>query len=423
MSSEIKSGEPIAELNNVTKTFRVGLGRARVREMIPPPFDAALARRLPNWWWKNTFNALEDVSMRLDRGVPLGIIGHNGAGKTTLLKVLAGVTEPTSGSAKIRGRAAALLDVLVAFNAELTGRENIYIMGAMHGFSRSQMKECEAQIFDFAEIDKLADTPVKRYSAGMGARLGFAVITALNFDVLMVDEVLAVGDVGFQRKCIRWFEDFRDGGGTLLFVSHNMGLVRSMTEQSLWLDHGKMIESGPTSQVLNRYARAMEHREPDKSETQEMGVQRKGKKQGLRQSVRQRGMNRWGAGGVQVEEVLMGDVPVNGQAFDVSISYDVDTLEEGVFLLGFIDEMGHELGAALSQPMKLAKGKGTMKCTIERLPFRSGIYFPVVAVLAPDGTVRDRWRMERALVVDHGDEGEIDGFGPIDIASNWGTDG
>jgi ABC-type polysaccharide/polyol phosphate transport system ATPase subunit len=418
------SSETIAELTHVTKTFRVGLGRARVREMIPPPFDAALSRRFPNWWWKNTFNALEDVSMQLDRGVPLGIVGHNGAGKTTMLKVLAGVTEPTSGDVMIRGRTAALLDVLVAFNPELTGRENAYIMGAMYGFNRAQMKEREAQIFEFAEIDDLADTPVKRYSAGMGARLGFAVITALDFDVLMVDEVLAVGDVGFQRKCVRWFEDFRDRGGTLLFVSHNMGLVRSMTERSLWLDHGKLIEEGPTGDVLNRYARAIEHRDPDPSETREMGVRQKSKqKRGLRQTVRQQGMNRWGAGGAQVAEVLMADAPINGQAFDVSISYEAESLEEAIFCLGFIDEMGRELGAATSPPTKLARGAGTLTCTIERLPFRSGIYFPVVAILSPDGTIRDRWRMERALVVDHEDEGAIQGFGPIDIASDWGADG
>jgi ABC-type polysaccharide/polyol phosphate transport system ATPase subunit len=419
MSSEL----PIAELKNVTKTFRVGLGRARVREMVPPPFDAALARKLPNWWWKNTFNALEDVSMRLDRGVPLGIVGHNGAGKTTMLKVLAGVTEPTKGSVQINGRAAALLDVLVAFNPELTGRENVYIMGAMYGFHRGQMKEREERIFDFAEIDALADTPVKRYSAGMGARLGFAVITALDFDVLMVDEVLAVGDVGFQRKCIRWFEDYRDGGGTLLFVSHNMGLVRSMTERSLWLDHGKLVEEGPTTQVLNNYARAIEHRDPDPSQTREMGLAHKSKRQGLKQSVRKQGMNRWGAGGAQVAEVLMGEAPVDGKPFDVKISYEVDSLEEGVFCLGFIDEMGRELGAAMSPTTKLVKGKGSLVCTIERLPFRSGIYFPIVAILSPDGTVRDRWRMERALVVDHLDEGALEGFGPIDIASDWDTDG
>jgi hypothetical protein len=251
----------------------------------------------------------------------------------------------------------------------------------------------------------------------MGARLGFAVITSLGFDCLMVDEVLAVGDVAFQRKCLRWFEDYRASGGTLLFVSHNMALVRSMTDRCIWLDHGTLMEEGPTARVLNAYARAMEHRDTGSEETQ-IGIQMGGKRN-FKRGIRQRGQDRWGAGGVLVDEVHMGDAPVNGQAFDISIEYEVTDLAEGVFCLGFVDETGRELGAAASKPIPLTAGKGSITCTIEPLPLRSGVYFPFVAIMSPDGVVRDRWRLERALVVEHDEESLIEGFGPLDIPSAW----
>ncbi|MGQ0669867.1 MAG: ABC transporter ATP-binding protein, partial [Actinomycetota bacterium] len=247
-------------VEGIRKTYRVGVGRARVREMTPPPFDRALARLFPRWWTRNTFNALDDVTLSVPAGSSVGIVGHNGAGKTTLLKVVAGVTYPNAGKLAVSGRIAALIDALVGFHPDLTGRENTYLLGAMHGFGRRAMASRVERILQFAEIDEMADTQLKRYSAGMAARLGFAIITALDVEILMVDEVLAVGDAAFQRKCIRWLDEYRAGGGTLVFVSHNLSLVRNMTDRVVGLDPGPVMDDGGASDVLGRDAHAMEHR-------------------------------------------------------------------------------------------------------------------------------------------------------------------
>ncbi|TMK17406.1 MAG: ABC transporter ATP-binding protein [Actinobacteria bacterium] len=156
-----------------------------------------------------------------------------------------------------------MIDALVGFHPDLTGRENVYLLSSMHGLGRRAVANKIDHIFEFAEITDLAETPLKRYSAGMAARLGFATIANLEMDVLLIDEILAVGDAAFQRKCIDWLSEFQSSGGTLMFVSHNLSLVRNMTKQILWLDHGRVVREGATTAVLADYARAMESRESD----------------------------------------------------------------------------------------------------------------------------------------------------------------
>src|SRR5437016_8801690 len=176
------------ELARVAKTYRVGVGRARVREMMPPPFDAGLRRLFPNWWTRDTFDALDDISLCVPTGSAIGVIGHNGAGKTTLLKVISGVTSPTRGTSSTSGRLAALLDVLVGFNPELTGRENAYLLGSMLGIGRRSMAPRIDRAMEFAELrGELVDTPVKRYSAGMTSRLALGAISAVAAATLPVD--------------------------------------------------------------------------------------------------------------------------------------------------------------------------------------------------------------------------------------------
>jgi ABC-type polysaccharide/polyol phosphate transport system ATPase subunit len=397
-------------IQDVTKTYRLGVGRARVREMMPGPLARILRRSFPRWWTRDTFNALENVSATIPAGSSIGLVGHNGAGKTTLLKVIAGVTSATEGNVTVKGRIAALIDVLIGFHPEMTGRENAYLLGAIYGFSGRAMAPRIERVFDFAEIRDLADTPLKRYSAGMVARLGFSVIAALDVDVLLVDEVLAVGDTSFQKKCIRWLDEYRDRGGTLMFVSHNMALVRSMTQRTIWLDHGKVAEEGPTGVVLRQYAKAMERRDlrgPASRELDTIKLQTAG------------GLHRWGAGGARVEEVSINEPSEAGSNLDVEISYQAPGLEEGIFCIGFVDEAGREIGAAASPKLALQKERGAVLCSIRPLPFRSGIYFPVVAILSPDGLVRDRWRLERAVVIDEDGGVEINDFGPVDIPAAW----
>jgi ABC-type polysaccharide/polyol phosphate transport system ATPase subunit len=397
-------------IRGITKAYRLGVGRARVREMSPWPLDRLLQSLFPRWWARDTFNALEDVSFAIPYGSSVGLIGHNGAGKTTLLRVVAGVSAPTAGSVTTSGRVAALIDVIIGFHPEMTGRENAYLFGAIHGFGRRSMARRIDRVFEFAEIEHLADTPLKRYSSGMIARLGFSVITALDVDILLVDELLAVGDAAFQQKCLRWLDDYRGRGGTLLFVSHNLALVRNMTERAIWLDHGRVMDDGRTGTVLAAYAKAMERRGEGDTDHRWWDAAK---------AAATRGSSRWGFGGAHVEEVQMGEPSGSGHDLDVAIRYEAATLGEAMFCIGFVDEGGREIGAAASPILSLENGKGTVRCSIRPLPLRPGIYFPVVAILSPDGLVRDRWRLDRAVVIEGDGEVGINEFGPVDIPAAW----
>ena len=204
--------------------------------------------------------AVRDVSFQVERGEVVGVIGGNGAGKSTLLKILSRITEPTEGWAEIRGRVASLLEVGSGFHPELTGGENIYLNGAILGMRKSEIRRKFEEIVAFAEIDKFIDTAVKHYSSGMYLRLAFAVAAYLEPEVLIIDEVLAVGDAGFQDKCLGKVRDVARSGRTVLFVSHNMAAVRSLTERALWMDAGAIRSDGPTASVIHDYLAAFEKR-------------------------------------------------------------------------------------------------------------------------------------------------------------------
>lgn len=203
---------------------------------------------------KEDFWALRDVSFGLRAGDRVGIIGRNGAGKSTLLKVLSRITEPTKGSIRIKGRVASLLEVGTGFHPELTGRENVFLNGAILGMSRNDVRNKFDEIVAFAEVEKFLDTPVKRYSSGMYVRLAFAVAAHLEPEILIVDEVLAVGDAQFQKKCLGKMEDVSKGEGrTLLFVSHNMASIQKLCNDAVLMDKGQMIFHGATQAAVNLY--------------------------------------------------------------------------------------------------------------------------------------------------------------------------
>lgn len=203
---------------------------------------------------REEFWALKDVSFEIKQGDRVGIIGRNGAGKSTLLKILSRITEPTSGRISIKGRVASLLEVGTGFHPELTGRENIFLNGAILGMSKIEIKRKFDEIVDFAEVEKFLDTPVKRYSSGMYVRLAFAVAAHLEPEILIVDEVLAVGDAQFQKKCLTKMDSIaQEEGRTILFVSHNMGAVRSLCSSSIWLKNGKIFLSDSACHVIDRY--------------------------------------------------------------------------------------------------------------------------------------------------------------------------
>jgi len=222
--------------------------------MIGPDHPQAGPR--PNTMW-----ALKDVSFSVREGEVLGIVGRNGAGKSTLLKILTRITEPTSGRASIYGRVASLLEVGTGFHPELTGRENIYLNGAILGMKRAEIDRRFDEIVAFAEIESYLDTPVKRYSSGMYVRLAFAVAAHLEPEILLIDEVLAVGDIAFQKKCLGKMEDVAKGGRTVFFVSHNMQAVRALCPRSLLIEGGRVALDGLTADTVNAYYEAAKRTE------------------------------------------------------------------------------------------------------------------------------------------------------------------
>ena len=239
------------EIHSLSKRYRLGGGPrlGQFREQFMQLFRRrSLESREREILW-----ALRDISFTVPEGQVVGIIGRNGAGKSTLLKILSRITQPTSGSVKVRGRVASLLEVGTGFHEELSGRENIYLNGSILGMRHREIDRHFDAIVDFAGLATFIDTPIKRYSSGMRLRLGFAVAAHLEPDVLIVDEVLAVGDAGFQKKCISAMQDLRSSGRTVLFVSHNMAAVENLCSRGLWIDKGQLRMDGAAKEVIRAY--------------------------------------------------------------------------------------------------------------------------------------------------------------------------
>jgi len=249
------SSDVLVEVRHLSKRFRRGESYDTLRDLIP-----GLVRRLKvtgnqgarddRWFW-----ALRDVSFEVRRGEVLGVIGANGAGKSTLLKILARILRPTEGYVRVNGRLRALIEVAAGFHPDLTGRENIFLNGAILGMRLAEIKARFDEIVEFAGIGPFLDTPVKRYSSGMFARLGFAVAAHLEPDILLVDEVLAVGDAAFQAKCLGKMQHVAGEGRTVIFVSHNMRAVMQLCDRVVLLENGQITQEGPAEQVVDAYLR------------------------------------------------------------------------------------------------------------------------------------------------------------------------
>lgn len=238
-------------VENLSKKFKIGLQQYRhdaLRDLLMDALRNKKERELNSEFW-----ALLDVSFEVKRGEVVGVIGRNGAGKSTLLKILSRITEPTSGRAVINGRVGSLLEVGTGFHPELTGRENIYLNGAILGMKREEIRRKFDEIVDFAEIEKFLDTPVKHYSSGMYVRLAFAVAAHLEPEILLVDEVLAVGDIAFQKKCLGKMGNIAEEGRTVVFVSHNISAVSYLCPRVVWLDRGAIGFDGLTEKGLSEY--------------------------------------------------------------------------------------------------------------------------------------------------------------------------
>jgi lipopolysaccharide transport system ATP-binding protein len=249
--------EPVILVEQLGKRYRIGGmpgGYQTLRDNIASVGSRLARRRKAES--TDTIWAVQDISFDVAQGEVLGIIGRNGAGKSTLLKLLSRVTEPTEGQARIHGRIGALLEVGTGFHPELTGRENVYLNGAILGMKRAEIDRKFDEIIQFAEVERFVDTPVKRYSSGMYLRLAFAVAAHLEPEILIVDEVLAVGDAEFQRKCLGKMGDVAQEGRTILFVSHNMSAILRLTERCLVLDRGHIVMQGATAEAVDFYMTA-----------------------------------------------------------------------------------------------------------------------------------------------------------------------
>lgn len=238
-------------------------GPSTFRDIFSESFDKMFSsknKKKSNFDDKEEFWALKDVNFTIDQGDRIGIVGHNGAGKSTLLKILSRITEPSTGQIKIDGRIASLLEVGTGFHPELTGRENIYLNGAILGMAKSEIKQSFDTIVDFAGVEKFLDTPVKRYSSGMYVRLGFAIAAHLNPEILIVDEVLAVGDTEFQKKCLGKMRDVSESGRTLIFVSHNLTAIQALCNKAFYFEKGRLIDQGETTHIVTNYLSKVSHK-------------------------------------------------------------------------------------------------------------------------------------------------------------------
>ncbi len=236
--------EKAIEVKNLCKNYRVYDSKSsRIRNIINPFAKKEVKE----------FKALTDVSFHVNKGEIVGIIGNNGAGKSTLLKILTGVSFPSSGEVNVNGRVSSLLELGTGFNPELTGEENIYFNGSLMGLTQDEIDKVKDNIIEFADIGEFINQPVKSYSSGMYARLAFAVAININPDILIVDEILSVGDVGFQKKCMDKFNEFKEAGKTVLYVSHGLETVQTFCERAIWLEKGRVVDIGPSFDIVEKY--------------------------------------------------------------------------------------------------------------------------------------------------------------------------
>ena len=357
--------------------------------------------------------ALRDVSFDVDEGEVVGIIGRNGAGKSTLLKVLSRITEPTSGRAVLHGRVGALLEVGTGFHPELTGRENIFLNGAVLGMRKAEITRRFDEIVAFAEIDRFLDTPVKRYSSGMYVRLAFAVAAHLEPEILVVDEVLAVGDAAFQRKCLGKMGEVAQSGRTVLFVSHNMAAVRALCSRGVLIDQGMVQRDGGVDEAISDYLAAA---------------------QGLTEVDLRDRTDRQGTGTVRLTSLEVGTAStvgtglVFGQPGEVKLGFESVGAPRAVQVsLGFFSSIGEGAGfvgtEVAGQELQAIPDAGEIICSFSSVPFLPGTY-SVNAFVSVGGDVAD-WVQDAALVeVLEGDyfgsgKRPPNGYGHVAVAHSW----
>jgi lipopolysaccharide transport system ATP-binding protein len=318
---------------------------------------------------------LKDVSFNINRGEVVGIIGRNGAGKSTLLKILSRITEPTDGHAEIRGRVGSLLEVGTGFHPELSGRENIYLNGTILGMKKTEIQRKFDEIVAFAEVEKFIDTPVKHYSSGMYVRLAFAVAAHLEPEVLLIDEVLAVGDIAFQKKCLGKMGEVAKSGRTVIFVSHQMNQMRRLCERVAWLDSGGLRKIGSGSEVISGYEAAMSSISVDASRTIDDG------------HVAARFL-KW-----EISEPRDAQANLLKATGPVSVKFIVKVIKgikNGCHGIALFNNDNQLIWATVANHLQLEPGICTFLHDLPALPVRPGVYYWQVSLYDDNGLI-DLW--------------------------------
>ena len=365
------SVEPAIEVRSVRKKFRVAQDRrTNVKEALVRRTRAARHR---DFW------AVDDVSITIPRGSTYGLIGHNGSGKSTLLKTIAGIHLPTSGEVVAHGRVTALLEVGAGFHPELSGRENIYLNGAILGMTKKQIAAAMDDIIEFSGLAEFIDTPVKVYSSGMYVRLGFAIAVNLDPEILIVDEIVAVGDEEFQRRCIDYLHDLRERGTTIVVVSHSLDMIQRLCDRVAWLDHGHLVAEGPAQEVCEQYLAKVNAAEA-KHLAEASG------RSGTADEDRE------GTGAVRVTDLALVDdegqpkaLAVNGESVTLRVAYEVhQPVTDPIVFLDFWSENGQHLAGPDSWfgglRLGTLTGSGTVDMRLPKLPLLPGVYSVSAAI-------------------------------------------
>ncbi len=353
--------------DNVSKKFKLHHQRARsIQEVL-----VSLTHRTPKVMEERELWILKNVSFQIEKGESVAFVGPNGTGKSTSLKLISGILFPNTGMIEVNGRIGALLELGAGFHIDLTGRENIYLNGSVLGLSRSQIEQRMAAIIEFSELEKFIDIPVKHYSSGMYMRLGFSIAVHTDPDILLVDEVLAVGDATFQRKCIERIAQLKQQGVTILFVSHDVTAIRRICDRAIWMEKGEILADAETENVIQRYLwHAFEKNKIQKAQNH----------------------NRWGSGEVKITGVTFldadGQPQTNfypGQPFTIQINYRASQkIEKPVFGLAIHRSDGiHITGPNTKfsgRQIDAIQGEGSIRYSVGKIPLLEGVYYVSVAV-------------------------------------------
>lgn len=363
----------VIELNNIGVRYRTA------QESIPS-FKEYVIRWVKREIQYQSFWALKDVSLLINPGEVFGIVGPNGAGKSTLLKVIARVLKPTTGRVRIRGRVSPLLELGAGFNPELTGRENIYMNGAFLGYTKQDLDSRFQRIVDFAGLGDFIEAPIRTYSTGMVARLGFSVATDARPEILIVDEILGVGDAEFQRKSFERIQHFQAEGTTILLVTHSLSKIEEMCSRAVWLDRGQVVLQDTADTVVGKYLEQTTRQEAERLADFRLAA----------------GKQRWGSGKLEITSVriLGGDgqdqvVFQTGQAMTLELGYIAhETVEAPVFGVGFYHHNGVQLTGPNTQlsdyEIPVLSGRGTLTYSIPYLPLLEGLYNISIAAVSSD---------------------------------------